>query len=74
MFQPVSVPVRWPGKMAAGPASAGEHSFFLGFFVSFFAKKKRKERANTGHGKKSIHLKKVERKVPSNSCFPNTQK
>jgi hypothetical protein len=36
--QSVGVFVRWPGKMAACPAYAGEHSFFPGFFVSFFAK------------------------------------
>jgi hypothetical protein len=43
MLQSVGIFVRWPGKMAACPPYAGEHSFFLGFFVSFFAKKKRKE-------------------------------
>jgi hypothetical protein len=37
MLQSVGILVRWPGKMA-------EHSFFLDFFVSFFVKKKRKER------------------------------
>jgi hypothetical protein len=35
MIQPVGVFVRWLGKMA-------EHSFFLDFFLSFFAKKKEK--------------------------------